>query len=234
MKFDSILNYQKLDILLFKLEQRVRGSEEYKNYVKFKKLSHEAKEGLTKLNSLAEEVKVNYTENSAFLEKMIKEASDISVIINDVNSSEELNFHLKSLDKIYSEIVKQEGKVRETINLIKEIENKFKGLINDWKNYHKAFKEYNEKFNQLTNECKGEVEDLKAKMADETKRIDPDLLVKYQGLRTARKPHPYIVEYMNNCCMGCGMDIDISLKDKLIHDGNIECPHWNRILFIKL
>jgi predicted nucleic acid-binding Zn-ribbon protein len=228
----SLIKYQEFDFELVRLNSTLAASDAYKNYSKYKKLVGDATEAVKKLNVSAEEVKNGYAESHAALETLMKEAKEIASVVDEVNSSPEVGFYFKKLEGLYAEIARHEAKIRDVIGKIKDLSAKYKKTMNEGKANSGEFKKCSEEYTAYKKEhTDGDFNNLQAQMRELQVKIDPKYMEMYAGLRRGQKKLPYIVQYRDNCCGGCGMDLDVSLRGKLNEEGVIGCPNCNRILY---
>ena len=64
--------------------------------------------------------------------------------------------------------------------------------------------------------------------------LNPDDLKLYNRVKSTNIRMPYVVEYQDGSCMGCGIEIKTEVEAKLQKSGDIaECPNCRRIVYKK-
>lgn len=234
MKIDKLLEYHELDIRLSKEEIELRNSDECKNYFKTKKTYNDTMESIKQLDIEAEKLKGSFTNDSKEFEKLMNEATDISVMIDKIGQAQEMDYHLKRLNLLYADINKLEGQLKKLLDIISEITKRTKNLIFDGKKQREIYKEATDKFSVLKTKFDDAQATEKETLAKMQKDIDESLFDIYKRLKDnpSKKP-PYVVQFSDPCCSGCGMDIDINQINKLKNNEIIECPNCGRIIYFQ-
>lgn len=230
MSVQKILEYQKIDLNIYKKEKAFAQSAEMKHMVTCKE---EIKNKKKTLEDLVAELDKSYALLGALESKIAEfdpEKADLVTDFADYNDIKEFDRYEKDLAK-YEENVSNFGKeVTKIIKRIAEI-----GELN---------KKINDQIARLV------VEFQKAKVATEEKRkeiireaypfakhlkeiepeIAPEVLAKYKEIRA--KKMPVYVPYSDGSCLGCGMGIKLEVDKLLVNPfDSAECPHCGRIVY---
>ena len=228
---NELLEYQKVDAQLRKIEQEVAASEEQKKYAQANKFMKSAPERFEAQDRRAAEL-------AALREDLIRRAEDISKQIAEYSELEEMveeggdvSFYKKNaqalLDRLRglrSEMQKLNADIASTV----EEYDRFKkqGAV-----MQKQYKEYKAKRDELVNTHKDEVNSLRARLAEIAKKIPEDTLAKYQQKRK-ENIFPIIAPLNGNMCV-CGMDFPLALQERLAGGNVVECEHCRRFVYKK-
>ena len=206
---NELLEYQKVDAQLRKIEQEVAASEEQKKYAQANKFMKSAPERFEAQDRRAAEL-------AALREDLIRRAEDISKQIAEYSELEEMveeggdvSFYKKNaqalLDRLRglrSEMQKLNADIASTVEEYDRFKKQGAAM-------QKQYKEYKAKRDELVNTHKDEVNSLRARLAEIAKKIPEDTLAKYQQKRK-ENIFPIIAPLNGNMCV-CGMDFPLAL-----------------------
>lgn len=228
---NELLEYQKVDAQLRKIEQEVAASEEQKKYAQANKFMKSAPERFEAQDRRAAEL-------AALREDLIRRAEDISKQIAEYSELEEMveeggdvSFYKKNaqalLDRLRglrSEMQKLNADIASTVEEYDRFKKQGTAM-------QKQYKEYKAKRDELVNTHKDEVNSLRARLAEIAKKIPEDTLAKYQQKRK-ENIFPIIAPLNGNMCV-CGMDFPLALQERLAGGNVVECEHCRRFVYKK-
>ena len=228
---NELLEYQKDDAQLRKIEQEVAASEEQKKYAQANKFMKSAPERFEAQDRRAAEL-------AALREDLIRRAEDISKQIAEYSELEEMveeggdvSFYKKNaqalLDRLRglrSEMQKLNADIASTVEEYDRFKKQGAAM-------QKQYKEYKAKRDELVNTHKDEVNSLRARLAEIAKKIPEDTLAKYQQKRK-ENIFPIIAPLNGNMCV-CGMDFPLALQERLAGGNVVECEHCRRFVYKK-
>ena len=228
---NELLEYQKVDAQLRKIEQEVAASEEQKKYAQANKFMKSAPERFGAQDRRAAEL-------AALREDLIRRAEDISKQIAEYSELEEMveeggdvSFYKKNaqalLDRLRglrSEMQKLNADIASTVEEYDRFKKQGAAM-------QKQYKEYKAKRDELVNTHKDEVNSLRARLAEIAKKIPEDTLAKYQQKRK-ENIFPIIAPLNGNMCV-CGMDFPLALQERLAGGNVVECEHCRRFVYKK-
>ena len=228
---NELLEYQKVDAQLRKIEQEVAASEEQKKYAQANKFMKSAPERFEAQDRRAAEL-------AALREDLIRRAEDISKQIAEYSELEEMveeggdvSFYKKNaqalLDRLRG-LRSEKQKLNADIASTVEEYDRFK---KQGAAMQKQYKEYKAKRDELVNTHKDEVNSLRARLAEIAKKIPEDTLAKYQQKRK-ENIFPIIAPLNGNMCV-CGMDFPLALQERLAGGNVVECEHCRRFVYKK-
>ena len=225
----ELLEYQKVDAELRKIEQEIAGSEERKKYIQAKKLMERAAEKLEGMDARARELKemaMRLTYNYQELNKAISEYAEIDEM---VEAGGDVSFYKKKVQTLSDQLRSLKNELNK---LVAEIENaceEYQRMKKQTISMQKQYKEYNEKFKEVKNSHAAEVKAINEKLEKIGKNIPADILARYKAKRRDRI-FPVIVPLTNGRCV-CGMDFAIAQQSALEGGNVIECEHCRRFIY---
>lgn len=231
--FDKILEYQKIEGSIIKLETELSKSGDRE---KAASIQQELKAFHSRILVLEENAKkVNdayskaikkyqeYNEKLAELEKQIETASDE---------------HYELFEKAYKDFANiasgLEREITKLHNDIQQISHEYEEIMKKSKLGREKFDKHKEKYTKLKNELEPKISELKAELEKVQKSVDPKLLQRYLQKRE-NKIFPVFVALVENKCGGCRMEISASKLGAMKNNdfGVIECENCGRIIYTK-
>jgi predicted nucleic acid-binding Zn-ribbon protein len=229
---NQLLEYQKKDFELFKLEKQLFEGENKRKIVEMVKKVQEAQNKSLQLEKNAADLTIEF-EN---LKKSFDENIKTLTLMNNSNieklSQADLASFEASVNALQNNLALIENKLSYFAKAINMILTDFE---NAKKTYNQARKNY-DKHKQLyaaeEEKFKPEMEQKKKELAELEKHIDAKLLAKYKAKRQDKK-FPIVVQLMDGACGGCQMELSYATLGTLKENGIIECEHCRRIIFAK-
>jgi len=226
-----LIELQKLDLEILKLERSMAEVPEALKKVKEKKESLEGK--LANLTAIIEEKEAQRKLFEEELKEEIKRLKQTQARLTQIRGTREYQILLAEIEEIKRT---NKQKEEEILKLMEEVEkltvekNKIEEELNK---ITQIFDEENKKFEELCQKLKEEIAKLTEKRAQMTKKVSSGILRKYEMIRQ-KKGGIGIAPVDNGVCEGCHMAIPPQLyieiqKDKRFH----ECPHCKRIIYFK-
>lgn len=230
MNLQAILNYQETDRALYAIEREIAGSEERKEYVKWKKFLESAPEKLDSLEAKATSLRAEasgLTEQYEKTEEFLKEFGALDEL---VESGADVSFYKKKAQTVLEQLKKLKAELNAltaNINATSEEYQKLKKqVIAAQKNYRDA----SEKYTVLKTAKEGAKKEIETKLAAIEKDIDAEMLEKYKNKRKERI-FPIIGKLFDNRCPFCSMEPPIAARNKLTGGGTIECDSCHRLVY---
>ncbi|MGN1043032.1 MAG: zinc ribbon domain-containing protein [Christensenellales bacterium] len=230
MELTKILEYQKIDMGVYRQEREFNQSKERELLFRCKKTFEEKKVALA---NLAKE-----------LDNTLLVINKLTEKLGELSADEWENFDVDSLSS-EEELLKAEKRFNEFESKITEINKELSKAIKREEEIAAENKRINDAMESLNTDymhISAILEKKKAEMVEKIKpaliqlksiapQLDKSLYEKYIELRKGKKM-PAIVVYNEGCCGACGMDISIEVNKKLVEKGDIaECPHCGRIVY---
>ena len=230
MNITKILEYQKTDSELFKIEKALR---ENSNKKTMQVMTQNAKNAQTRTTELESRAEALLKEIDTVKKQFAAQESKINEITSkdiDKLSKQEIDAWLSLKDKLAQNLNILDR------NLTKLAENVNATLAE----FNKAAKAFNASRDKM-NESKAAYERDVAAVEPERKRlegelknlengIDAALLEKYKK-RRADNLFPVLVPLSGNTCGGCRMELPAAEISKLKQDGLLTCEHCRRLIY---
>ncbi len=225
---DKILQYQKIDNEIRKLEREGQNSEER---IVMNKMIAFVKEAQNKSNiletkgaKLVEEynsIKKNYDNIYKKITALTSqtEVEDFKTAFSDVNTYS-------------SQLFMIERNLNIVINKAKELLKEFEHTKNNVLKARTKHKESKDRYEKKLGEVAPKIETLKKQLRELEKDVNPNLLEKYKSIKNDNI-FPVFVPVVNKTCSGCRMELASSSLNKLSSEKLITCEHCGRIIFNK-
>jgi len=227
----TMLQYQKLDMELKKIQKSVNTSEEKEvmnkmiNYVKeAQNVSNVIENKANKLVNDYFALKKSYEANAKKVEKLVA---------NMPTNQEELKNAYALINSLSSELFMIERNLNIVIGKAKDCLKEFETTKNNVikaRSKHKASKENYEK---LLKETEPKINEIKAQLKALEKEINPSLLEKYKTMKNDNIFPVYVPLLDGKACYGCRMEVASSKLNKLSTEKFISCEHCGRLIFKK-
>lgn len=227
---NKILEYQKVDMALFKLKKEINNSQNSQNT---QNLTNSIKDCQQKILQLEQNAKTLLVELDKLLQVQKKGISLVEKLQNtNINSMNE------------AELKELEAKTNQTISQLAELENRIsahnaqvKKVVLDYEVYRKkiiAAKQKREELKQnstdVNSEKEPQMDELKKKLQELEKQLEPGVVTKYRTLKQDGI-FPVLVPLADNRCGGCRMQLSATALEKLKTSNTLECEQCRRIIF---
>ena len=229
---DKIIEYQKQDSEIIKLERQLASSEDRKIFRNMINIVNEAQNASNVLEKEAGELKreyealqKNYNENlkscTAIAKKDFSEATEEDL----QNFSKISEVVMNNLNVIEKKLFSVAERINACLNEFEAIKKRHADAKNEY-SVHKAA------YDKLANELNPKITELKDNLQKLESGIDANLLAKYKQ-RRADKIFPVYVPLTDKACGGCRMELASASLEKIKKDGILECEHCRRIIYVK-
>lgn len=229
MGLQDLLEYQKTDAQLRKIEQEIGTSEERKKYMQAKKFVDAAMEKIDSQDKRAAELAKMRDELETRCEDFAKQIEEYSDLEEMVEGGGDLGFYKKNalalLDRIRSVKAEIDKIAKESTAVFEE----FKTLRDQVGKKQAEREEYKGKFDELKGKYANEVKEIKTRLDALSAKFKPEILEKYKAKRK-EGIFPIFVPLKDGRCV-CGMDLSLAQQGKLSGGGVIECEHCRRFIY---
>ena len=231
--FGKILEYQKIEGTIIKLENELAKSSDREKATEIQKELKNYHSRLVVLEENAKKVNLAYTlaikkyqeynEKLAELEKMLEEVSE-----------DKFDFYEKAYKDFMNISSGLEKEIAKLHNDIQQISHEYEEIIKRSKVGREKFDVYKAKYTKLKNELEPQIAENKDKLVKLQKEIDAKLYQRYVQKRESRI-FPVFVPLTDNKCGGCRMEISASKLGSMKNNefGVIECENCARIIYTK-
>ena len=228
---NELLEYQKVDAQMRRIEQEVAASDEQKKFAQANKFMKSAPERFEAQDRRAAEL-------AALREDLVRRAEDISKQIAEYSELDEMveeggdvSFYKKNAQTLLDRLRALKGEMQKLNADIAATVEEYERFKKQGAAMQKQYKEYKAKRDELVNNRKDEVNRLKAQLKSIAEKIPAETLAKYQQ-KHKENIFPIVVPLNGNMCV-CGMDFPIALQERLAGGNVVECEHCRRFVYKK-
>ena len=228
---NELLEYQKVDAQMRRIEQEVAASDEQKKFAQANKFMKSAPERFEAQDRRAAEL-------AALREDLVRRAEDISKQIAEYSELDEMveeggdvSFYKKNAQALLDRLRALKGEMQKLNADIAATVEEYERFKKQGAAMQKQYREYKAKRDELVNARKDEVNRLKAQLKSIAEKIPAETLAKYQQKRK-ENIFPIVVPLNGNMCV-CGMDFPIALQERLAGGNVVECEHCRRFVYKK-
>ena len=224
----TMLQYQKLDMELKKIQRTVNQSQEkdiMNKMIAYVKDAQNVSNGIeNKASKVVDDyynLKKSYETNAKKVEKLLA---------NMPKNAEELKSAYAQINSLSSELFMIERNLNIVLNKAKELLKEFEVTKNNVikaRNKHKASKENYEK---LIKDNEPKINEIKAQMKALEKEINPQIFEKYKTMKNDNIFPVFVPLLDDKACYGCRMEVASSKLNKLSSEPYITCEHCGRLI----
>ena len=232
MNLKSILEYQKKDSELIKLERSLAANENKKIFTQMVNVVKDAQAESSTLENQAKEILKVFESLKKTYEDNAKSAN-ILATKNLENISEDELASVENLAKtISNNLAILEKKLLSEAERVRNVLSSFE---NAKKKYNQARDKYNKHKELYDKEVAEKSPEISLK-TEEVKKLesslDATLLANYKHKRQD-KIYPVFVPCVDKACGGCRMELPSASYANLKQSGMMECEHCRRIIYIQ-
>ena len=227
---EQLLEYQKVDADLRKIEQSVAGSDERKKFMQAKKFMESAREKLDAQDKRAAELKRlrdDLIRRAEDVSRQIAEYADIDEMVGEEGG--DIAFYKKNAQALLDRLRAIKGELNKLTADISAAVEEYDRFKKQTIAMQKQGEEYSKKFKELKNSRAAEADAIAKKLAALAKNIPADLMARYQQKRK-EKIFPIIAPLNGDRCI-CGMDFPLAQQGKLAGGNVVECEHCRRFVY---
>ena len=237
MKIDQILEYQKLDREVFKLEKQLNENPNKIEANKLHQSMKNAQERSVKLESNAgtllaeiDKVKGQLKTQQDKMEEFLKK--DLTKM-----SKEELDKLASYKDKLAQNLQILEKNLTALAENVNSVLADFNKTIKNFNSSKEQFAKCKQEYDVVAKEIEDKKKDIESKLASLAKDIDVSIMDAYQK-RRKEKIFPVVVPLMeegkgNYFCGGCRTQLSVSSINKINDEGIVNCDHCRRLIYKK-
>jgi len=229
MNYKDILEYQKFDIKIRKIDAEIRNSDDRKNATKMQEYLKDSQSKLIKLEETSdklvkhqEKAIASYNDFVSKLESTIKDS--------EPKNPNEVRMQMEKLNAFHTACVKLEKDIESLKSSLEKVSAEFDNLMKNSKTAKGNFEVYKNRFNELKKKYEPELLALTKERDNLVKNIDPEMLTKYK--HKAESKNPVFVPSKDNTCGGCRMEISGAKVKSLKENGLIECENCGRFIYL--
>lgn len=229
---EKILEYQKLDSELFRLERDINKNEHKKNAQAMVSFVKDAQNQILELDK-----KANFLCDEIQKLKQVQEKG-IS-LVDKYSRQYSPNLTEEELKDLMTKLSQTSKQLKELTNRLYSTERKAKQLISEFDALKKKtsiakskHQESKGKFDEFYAQKEPEIKAIKSKIAKLEKDIEPAFVEKYRTLKQDGI-FPVVVKLFDTRCGGCRMELPSKELEKIRQNGKLECPSCHRLIYIE-
>lgn len=231
-KFKALLDYQKKDIELRKLNSVIERDEALALMNKYRRIFNDAKQSMSECDQNAAAILEQYNTLVKYIEEneaLLAELENCEV------ADEELEARVKRLESLKSKFQNAEKKMRDVEEKAKSTCKRRSDALKVGKNAQQQHNEAREKHMALVGSKSAELNKLKAELAAIKAKLDPKLFEEYQALVADNKFPPVVPAAIGDKkdmfnCGGCGLGLPQKGNAMLGDQGWCRCENCRRII----
>ena len=234
-KLEALLKYQEADMKLLEYENTLRNSPARQKLLQVKKYLLEQQDKWKQFEKETFERQNKFEQLKTFYEQALKEYKEAEA--NYLEATKETKEDVEVLRKKYESVQNALAKVRrELVKIIKEMNDSEQMVLkmhNSVNSAKKEFTELKEEHQKELDAAKCDIENIKKSVLSTGKKVDKELLEKYNKIRKTRpNPVAFVVE---DKCGGCNMELPYLTLSRIKENSDIiiECENCGRILYYK-
>lgn len=230
MDLKSILDYQKKDAELIKLEKALNSNENKRIFTQMVNVVKDAQNQSTALEQQANELIKSY--NS--LKKTYADNTKTANVLANKNLNNLTEDEVYSIEDVAQKIINNLAILeKKLLTQAEQVRNILSNFDQTKKRYNLARDKYNkhkELFDKESETLKPEIDKKSKEVKSLEANLDSALLAKYKQKRQD-KIYPVFVPCLDKACGGCRMELPSASISLLKKEGMLECEHCRRIIY---
>lgn len=232
MNIDKILEYQKKDFELIKLQRQLENDEDKKIYTQMIASAKDSQNKSAVLEKEAGELISDFEQLKKIYEDNVKSAGKVSTKNLDNSKVEELDNVVELSSNILSNLNVLEKKILALAEKVNSILSDFEQTKKKYNQAREKHKVHKQKYEDKVKELEPQMQSIEKELVALEKQLDKEMFAKYKQ-RRQDKIYPVFVPNMDKSCGGCRMELPSASLEKLKEKGFLECEHCRRIIYAK-
>lgn len=229
---EQLLNYQKTDGNLRKIENELGKSSERKAMNEAKAFMISAKDTIEKIGAKAGELSAQFDKVCAERDAVTGQINDFRSASDNCSDESESSYLLKKAEETMTKLVSLEKETAKLESEIKALLSEYRKIVSDANKMKEIYAKNKEEYAKLKEIKSGEIKEIKDALDKLKKAVDPSVMAVYEKKRVEDKIFPVLVPVVNEAfCGGCGMELSALSKSKLKTAEVVECDFCKRLLY---
>ena len=228
---ENILEYQKKDAMLVKIERELENSESKRVVNEMVEQVKQAQNKLVALERSASQIIAEYEKLKQRFEHESKKLEDVKKVDFSKKSENELRESTTAINRQIASMLTLNKEITKLSNRIVSALNDFEKTKQAGVLAKKKYSESIEKYNKFASNKNNQITQIKADLSNLAKKIDSKVLERYNKMRDDHK-FPIFVPLVNNSCGGCAMEVPSARLDLLKKEKMLECESCHRMIYI--
>lgn len=228
----EMLDYQKIDRELARIEKELRENENYVKFKQYKNMRQACEDSIVRAESKAADLKSQLTSLRESIVKVTAQIEEFCHAMDEAQDTDELNYLNKKLNEqleILSSIEKDVKRVQregeEAVKSLEEITSKLPQVI-------ALCVKFNNEFTKVKEEQRPRVAALKQKQAALKPKISPSLFEIYKKVSEGQIQPVFVALRDGTRCGGCQMEMPKAIVDaQFANKDYMRCEHCGRIIY---
>ncbi len=232
MDFSKLLEYQKVDLKLKKLNDEIAMNEDYKTMKAKKEEFNNAKQAVGEAEALAETIMNAYNGALEYLKSNAQKVESIVAKLSSGQLDDEAEKNaVEELEKLKATLTEWEKKVSTLkANADKAIAN-YSNAQKIGASAKATYASAKAKYTEFKESKCADYELLKKQLEELQKTVDPKVFEVYKQI-TAEGKYPAFVPLMGDeACGACGMTLSGTAKNDIKNQGYCRCETCRRIIY---
>lgn len=234
MKFDKILQYQKIEQDANALKAEMAKSDAWQKYQDTQSKLDGATASIGKLTAEANELLKSYERMKSKIDAIKSELADFDGILEGVQDVTEAEYYLKLISAISDKLVALEKEANGVGNKIEQINDAYSRTWEQGVKASQAYKAARAEYNAFATNYKAQFDEMQKQLNALVKDIPEDIMSEYNRLKKSQKLPVYVeFDSVNKVCGRCRTEVSNDVCAKLKAPGDYaECPNCRRILYV--
>jgi len=230
MDIKNLVEYQKVDTKLFKLERALAQSENKRKCNELTNIARESQARSSKLEDQASQIAKDIQDLFKIADQ--NKAKIKEIVSQDVTkmTAEQIDASLAMREKLVGNLQLLDKKATQLAEMANQILAEFNKTKIAYKDAGEKYKICKEAYDKELAEINPQIEKVKEELLALEKTIDKNLMEEYKKRRVDRI-FPVLVQLNNKSCGGCHMEIPMSSLAKLDANGTLVCENCRRIIY---
>lgn len=227
-----MLEYQKIDRELARIEKELRENENYLKFKQYKNMRQACEDSIARAESKAGDLKSQLSACHESITKITAQIEEYCREIGEALDSDELNYINKKLNEQLDALAAVERDVKrlqregeETVKSLEEITEKLPKVVS-------LCVKFNNEFAKAKEAQRPRVAELKQKQAVLKQAIDPSIFEIYKKVSEGQIQPVFVALRDGTRCGGCQMEMPKAIVDaQFANKPYMRCEHCGRIIY---
>ena len=228
----KMLEYQRLDIELAKMEKMIVKNDNKTNLSKLKAYILDFKNKAFKLEESAKSLVGDYEKLKKQYQNNVDKIQELNNTNLDTVTLDKVDGMLYQINSLSSELYMLERNINNVLLKIKDSLKNFEIIKKNMDAAKVKYNECKELCDKQEEQIQPKIAEIQSKMKSMEKELNAELFAKYKELK-ADLGVPVFVPVDNGHCGKCRVELPTAKLNKLKADGTIVCGDCHRIIFNK-
>ena len=235
MKFDKILEYQKVDMEMTAIEQSFFKNDVYKNFTNNQNKLKAAAAKMEKITQEAWELSQSTSKYKEKTENISKQLDELLSVVDEIEDLAEAEHYIKLINTLSDSLAALEKDAEKDKAQGAKINAEWNEILKIGQDLTKTVKQIKPEYDKIYEEVRKQREEVEARLKAIAKDVENEFIEKYIALKKDRKTRAFVkFDPEVRMCCGCNMELSGDTLAKLKKQGDwTECPNCGRILFIE-